>query len=58
MALDARREQVSHLFGRGSKESNRIVMQCLGYVLPDESKMGLVFRPPLASLDHQFHSTS
>ncbi|KAK5449983.1 hypothetical protein LTS15_008556 [Exophiala xenobiotica] len=46
MALDARQEQVSHLFGRGSKDSNHIVMQCLGYVLPDNSRMGLVFRPP------------
>lgn len=46
MAPDARREQVSRLFRREAKDDNHAVMQCLGFVLPDKSKMGLVFRPP------------
>lgn len=46
MALDVRREEVSRMFRRGHKSDNHHVMQCLGFVLPDKSKMGLVFRPP------------
>ena len=46
MALNARREKLSRLFRNESKADSHYVMQCLGFVLYDETTMGLVFRPP------------
>jgi hypothetical protein len=46
MALDVRREEVSRFFRRKGKDNDHSVMQCLGFVQPEKSKMGLVFRPP------------
>ena len=49
MALDARREQICCLFRHETNQDSHYIMQCLGYILLNETIMGLVFRPPKSS---------